>query len=299
VPLPDFILFAQHGWADTNQKISGLASNLATPDTLVISPDLGWLKTWLRIEPLIAKVEQIASAAIAQHPHAPMRIIGHSLGGLIWLEVLDRHPEWWPQVQSLVLVGSPVGGSDLGRKLDPFGWGIGIARDLGKNRRNIAEAIAAQIPTLSIAGNIDGGSDGTVPIAATKFRHARLVCIKGQKHADMKNHPAIATAIRNFWANPGEMPIVSNDLGTQIIHALQAVTGMTDSHPRGFDKSQVYFVCQDGITVSTYKNPLQVDLVYVADREGKCIYSGYVGWVDSAHLWQALGELKQEFKSQN
>jgi hypothetical protein len=37
----------------------------------------------------------------------------------------------------------------------------------------------------------------------------------------------------------------------------------------------------------------------VADREGKCIYSGYVGWVDSDHLWQALGKLQQQFKPQH
>jgi pimeloyl-ACP methyl ester carboxylesterase len=297
--LPDFILFAQHGWADTNQKISELAHNLATPDTLVISPDLGWLNTWLYIEPLITKVEQIAAEAIAQHPQTPIRIIGHSLGGLIWLEVLDRHREWWMQVHSLVLVGVPVGGSDLGRRLDPFGWGIGIARDLGKNRRDMAEAIASQIPTLSIAGDVDAGSDGTVPIEATKFQHAHLVCILGLKHAVMKNHPAIATAIRNFWAHPGEIPTITDDLGAKIIHALQAVPGMTDSHPRDFAKSKLWMVCSDGTTVSTYKNPLQVNHVYVADREGKCIYSGYVGWVDSDHLWQALGDLQQQFKPQH
>jgi pimeloyl-ACP methyl ester carboxylesterase len=297
--MPDFILFAQHGWADTNYQINRLARNLATPDTLVVSPDLGWLNTWLYVEPLIDKVEQIAAEAIAHHPHTPIRIIGHSLGGLIWLEVLDLHPEWWPQVHSLVLVGSPVGGSDLGRRIDPFGWGIGIARDLGKNRRPRAEAIAAEIPTLSIAGDIARGSDGTVPIEATKFRRARLVCIQGLKHAAMKNHPAIAQAVRDFWANPGDIPTTSDDLGTKIIRTLQAVPGMTDSHPRGFYKSQIYFVCEDGTTVSTCKNTLLVDLVYVADREGNCLYSGYVGWVDSAHLWQALGELKQEFKPQH
>jgi pimeloyl-ACP methyl ester carboxylesterase len=297
--LPDFILFAQHGWADTNYQINRLARNLATPDTLVLSPDLGWLNTWLCIEPLITKVERIAAKVIARHPHTPIRIIGHSLGGLIWLEVLDRHPQWWPQVHSLVLVGSPVGGSDLGRRIDPFGWGIGIARDLGKNRRPMAEVIAAEIPTLSLAGDIDHGSDGTVPIAATKFRHARLVCIQGLKHAAMKNHPAIASAVREFWANPGEIPTATEDLGAKIIHALQALPGMTDSHPRDFAKSKVWMFCPDGITVRTYKNPLQVNHVYVADREGKCRYSGYVGWVDSDHLWQALGELKQELTPQH
>jgi pimeloyl-ACP methyl ester carboxylesterase len=293
--LPDFILFAQHGWADTDRKISQLARSLATPDSLVIAPNLGWVNTWLQIDPLIAKVERIAAEAIAQHPHTPLRIIGHSMGGLMWLEVLDRHPEWRSQVHSLVLVGAPVGGSDLGRRIDPLAWGIGIARDLGTNRRHIAEAIAATIPTLSIAGDIDGGSDGTVTTEATKFDRAHWVCIAGLRHAAMKNHAAIAAAVRDFWEHPSVAPTSNNDdLRSQIVRSLQAVPGMTDAHPRGFKKAKILITCQDGTTVRTRKDALHVEYVYAIDRLGRCVYSGYVGWNDSARLWDILGRLKQE-----
>lgn len=292
-PLPDFILFAQHGWADTNQKISQLAQSLATPETMVIAPDLGWVNTWLRIEPLIAKVEQIASEAIATYPHTPICIVGHSMGGLIWLEVLDRHREWWSRVHSLVLVGSPVGGSDLGRTFDPLGWGIGIARDLGKNRRDMAMAIAASIPTLSIAGDCDRGSDSTVPIAATRFERANLICIPNLRHAAMKNHPAIAAAIRNFWEHPAIAPVRDRDLTTQIIRTLQAIPGMTDTHHRSFAASKIFITYQDGSTIRIRKSYLQADRVYVVDLEGNCLYSGYVGWTDSACLWDTLHKLNQ------
>lgn len=293
--MPDFILFAQHGWADTNQKISQLAQSLATPETLVIAPDLGWVNTWLRIEPLIAKVEKIAAMAIATHPHIPIRIIGHSMGGLIWLEILDRHREWWHQVHSFVLVGSPVGGSDLGRTFDPLEWGIGIARDLGKNRRDMATAIAASIPTLSIAGDSDGGSDGTVPIAATQFDGANSICIPNLRHATMKNHPAIAAAIRTFWESPAIAPVAGDlDLTTRIIRTLQAIPGMTDTHPRGFAAAKIFTTYRDGSTIRIGKNSLQTDCVYVGDPEGNCLYSGYVGWTDSACLWDILNKLNQE-----
>ncbi|WP_019502464.1 alpha/beta hydrolase [Pseudanabaena sp. PCC 6802] len=292
--MPDFILFAQHGWADTNKKISQLAHSLATPETLVIAPDLGWVNTWLRIEPLIAKVEKIAADAIAAHPHIPIRIIGHSMGGLIWLEILDRHREWWTRVHSLVLVGSPVGGSDLGRTFDPLGWGIGIARDLGKNRRNMATAIAASIPTLSIAGDSDSGSDGTVPIFATQFDRANSICIPNLKHADMKNHPAIAAAIHNFWERPAIAPVARYlDLTTQIVRTLQAIPGITDTHPRGFAAAKIFMTYPDGSTIRIGKNYLQVDRVYVGDPEGNCSYSGYVGWIDSACLWDTFDKLNQ------
>lgn len=154
----NFILFAQHGWADIYHDINYLAQALVDQSSKsnipVYTPDLGWINTWLTITPLIDKVERVAVEAIAQYPDLPLRIVGHSMGGLIWLEVLNRHREWWSKVHSLVLVGSPIGGSDLGRLFDPLCLFPLIARDLGKNRRRIAEVIAAKVPTLSIIGDI-------------------------------------------------------------------------------------------------------------------------------------------------
>jgi len=40
---PDFILYAQHGWADTSKAIASLAKALATPQTTVVAPSLGWV----------------------------------------------------------------------------------------------------------------------------------------------------------------------------------------------------------------------------------------------------------------
>ena len=155
---PQFLLFAQHGWADTSRAIASLAHTIVPPETPVIAPDLGWLRTWLRIEPLIQQVEAAATKALEDYPDHAWRIMGHSMGGLIWIELLHRHPEWQFRVHSLALVGAPVGGSDLGRIIDPLGLGIAIARDLGVNRRPLAEAIAAQVPTVVIAGDSDGGA---------------------------------------------------------------------------------------------------------------------------------------------
>ena len=292
---PDWILFAQHGWADNNRAIGALTADLATPDTLVIAPSLGYVKTWLRIEPLIAAVESIATQALSD-PDTPVRILGHSMGGLIWLEVLDRHPEWWSRVDSLVLLGSPIGGSDLGRLLDPLNMGLGIARDLGKNRRPIAEAIAAQLPTLVIAGDVDGGSDGTVTVESTKVFGAEFVYLAGLSHPTLRNHALVASAIRRFWAtHPERSPAQrSPDLSDRLIQKFRQVAGITDAHYRGFYRAQIHTTFKDGVTLRLWKNSIGVDHVFVACPRGQCLYGGFVGWGDAKGLHRVLSELQQE-----
>lgn len=199
---PDYILFAQHGWADTEVAIAAMAQTLATPQTVVITPNLGWWKTWWRIQPLITQVERIATETITQYPQTPIRIIGYSLGGLIWVELLHQHPEWWTQVESLVLVASPIGGVDLARNFTFLGMGVGIAGALLDNRRLLAESIAKVIPTLVIAGDIGGGTDGAVTFAETKVPGANFFYLPRLSHPTLKNHPAVAEVIRDFWQNP-------------------------------------------------------------------------------------------------
>jgi pimeloyl-ACP methyl ester carboxylesterase len=291
---PDRILFAQHGWADTNRAIAQFAKALATPKTLVIAPNLGYLKTWLWIEPLIEQVARVAIETVASYPDAPIRIVGHSMGGLIWLEVLDRYPQLRSKIESLVLVASPIGGADLARAIDPLGIGIGIARDLGINRRAIAQRIATEIPTLVIAGDIDNGSDGTIAIETTKFDPVKFICLKGISHAALKNHLPLVDIIRDFWANPLVNVSPEPDFSNLLIQRLQSLPGMTDAHPRDFWRSKTYITFNNGITIRTWTNLLQVQHIYVADREDNCLYSGFVGWLHDGALSEILAEIQKE-----
>lgn len=292
---PDFILFAQHGWADGSTAIASLARAVATPNTVIVTPDLGWVKTWIRIEPLIQHVERIAIDAIAHHPETPIKIIGHSMGGLIWIEILSRHPEWWSKVNSLVLIASPVGGADLARIFDPLGMGIGMARDLGLNRREMAELIAEVIPTLIIAGDIDNGSDGTITLETTKFHYAKFVCLLGLSHAVLKNHPKVVETVNNFWANPPIPPDSEPDLSVLLIRRLRSVPGMTDAHRRDFRHSKNYLKFNDGTVIRTWKNPFQVEHIFVADSKGKCLYAGFVGWMHTEDLQNTLEDIKKQY----
>jgi len=291
---PDYILYAQHGWADINQGIGRLAQQIASPTAKVIVPNLGFVNTWIRIEPLIARVEAIAHQTQTEHPDTPIRIVGHSMGGLIWLEVLARHPEWWPKIESLVLVASPIGGADLGRMVDPFEWGIGIARDLGTNRRSLAERIAAEVPTLIIAGDYDGGSDGVVPVECTKFHRASYVAVNNINHDRMKKHPAVAEIIQQFWQSADHLcvPAPIESECDRIIRQLQSIPGMTDAHYRGFTASQHWSDLSAELHLRTWQNRLGIHHVFLSNRSSDCLFAGFVGWPHTAAFYETLWHLR-------
>ncbi|MBD1911621.1 MULTISPECIES: alpha/beta hydrolase [unclassified Leptolyngbya] len=288
---PNVILFLQHGWADDNRAMLKLGEQLAIPGTEVVASSLNYVQTWLRIDPLIQEVEAIAQTTMARHPGIPLRIVGHSMGGLIWLEVLNRNPSWRANVHSLVLVGSPVGGADLGRILDPLQVGVGIAGDLGKNRKALAAHIAAIVPTLIIAGDLDGGSDGVVPVECTRFPHAQFVRLPGISHPALRSHSSVAATIREFWVGlqVGEAVVLDD-----VIHRLHAVPGMTDGHMRDFAKSKVLFHLKNGGTLRTWTNVFGVAHVFVADAEGTCRYAGFVGWLHNSDLQRAIANIHQD-----
>lgn len=291
---PDFLLFAQHGWADNHKSLSKLTQELVNDNTLLIAPSLGIIKTFIRILPLVKTVETIADRTISQYPETPIRIIGHSMGGLIWLEVLQRNPQWWHKVHSLVLIGSPVGGSDVARLIDPLSIGIGMAKDLGKNRRPLAEKIAQNIPTLTIASNLDSGTDGLVNLETTKFAYCNFVCLTGIAHAALRYHPRVVPVIQDFWANPTLGVPSESNLVTKLIDRLRSIPGITDGHWRDFPRSQVCINLPEGLSIRTWKNTLGVNHVFVADKNEKCLYAGYVGWLHASALRQTLTEIKRE-----
>ena len=294
----DYILFVQHGWADTNQSMMTLAQQLAPKNApkqaQIVAPCLNFAMTWLRITPLIAEVDALATATLARQPTLPLRIVGHSMGGLIWLEVLSRHPEWWTRVEFLTLIGSPVGGADLGRILDPLQMGVGIAADLGRDRRPLAARIAAVVNTLSIAGDIDGGSDGTIPVESTRVPNGQFACLGGISHAALRCHPRVVEHIRQFWhGSPLSVPLLPHLLVDQ----LRQIPGMTDAHRREFAHATPWHTFADGTSIRLWRSPFGIDHVFVASAQGDCLYSGYVGWLHAEDLWRGLGALRAAAES--
>lgn len=298
--MASFLLYTQHGWADTHHKIAQLGQALTANDGVLVAPNLGYLKTWLRITPLVEAVENIAKENFKKYPHLPIRIIGHSMGGLIWLEVLDRHPEWWSRIENLVLIGSPVGGADIARIIDPLGLGIGIAKELGINRRHLAEKVAQGIPTLTIAGDLDQGSDGTVTIETTKFSHAHFICLPNLSHVALKNHPSVVDLIQAFWRGELPPPTVSTQLDSlteDLINDLRHIEGMTDAHYRGFEQSRIVLELTNGVKLRRWKNSLKIEHIFLEDPAGDCCYAGYVGWLHQSTLEKALVDMERQYKS--
>ena len=290
---PQFLLFAQHGWADTGKAIGKLAQTVtANSSTLIIAPSLGLIKTFITIEPLVTRLEQIATQAISNYPNVPIKIMGHSMGGLLWLEVLNRNPQWWHKVHSLILLGSPVGGSNIARIIDPLGIGIGTAKDLGKNRRDLAERIAQQIPTLSVASDINLGSDGLVMVENTKFAYANWLLIFGVQHDAMRYHPDMIPIIQEFWKNP-QLGLSPKDNASQFIQRLRSVPGMTDTAYDNFGRSQIVAGFSDGTTLHTWNNLLGINHVYIGNDRKECLYAGYVGLIHNFGLRQAVKEIQQ------
>ncbi|MGB3203024.1 MAG: lysophospholipase, partial [Nodosilinea sp.] len=206
------------------------------------------------------------------------------------LEVLNRHPEWWPRVDSLVLVGSPVGGSDLGRILDPLQVGVGVAADLGRDRRSMAARIAAAISTLAIAGDIDGGSDGTVPVESTRIPNGRFVCLEGISHAGLRCHPRVVEQIQQFWSGDRLSPPLQLH---PLVDQLRQIPGMTDAHRRDFARAKPWDTFADGTSIRLWRSPMGIHHVFLASAQGDCLYSGYVGWLHISDLWRGLATLRQ------
>jgi hypothetical protein len=82
----------------------------------------------------------------------------------------------------------------------------------------------------------------------------------------------------------------------QLVNQFQRVQGMTDADKADFPKSHPHIFFRNGITVHTWKNYIGVDHVFIADQSGKCVYGGYVGWIHSKHLQDALQTLNQELE---
>ena len=288
---PECLLFAQHGWADTGNNIGRLIKSAADPQTKVIVPSLGLVKTFIRLEPLVQRLEQIASEEIERDRNLPIKIVGHSMGGLMWLEVLNRNPQWWHRVHSLILLGSPVGGSNLARIIDPLSWGIGTAADLGKNRRAMAEKIAQQIPTLSVASDIGMGTDGLVTVENTKFDYSNWILVSDIAHSAMRYHRQMIPVIQDFWTNPrlGSLPAAS--LKNQLVQRLRQIPGMTDSDYRHFERSPVIARLPEDLTLHQH-NLWGIKQIYLAQQQ-KCLYAGYVGLVHGWGLHQTINEIQQ------
>lgn len=87
----------------------------------------------------------------------------------------------------------------------------------------------------------------------------------------------------------------ATDVTSEVIAILNSVPGMTPAHHRDFKSSIPIVRLRDGVALRTWKNPVGVDHVFLADRDEKMIYGGYVGWIHSEGLERALARIRSEY----
>ncbi|BBA79163.1 hypothetical protein RGRSB_0600 [cyanobacterium endosymbiont of Rhopalodia gibberula] len=290
---PDCILFVQHGWTDTHQDILQLVKTLKTAKNQIVALNFGWLKTWIESEDILELIEQKVVEVLDSYPDIPWRIIGYSLGGLLWLDFLDQHPELWSKINSIVLIGCPINGVQSFGILKPSE--TKIAKYLLKSRQAVTEKIAQSIPTLSIAGDLGDKSDGTIRIETTQVAFGEFTCLPNLSHAKLKTSPQVVEVIQKFWDFLPIQVIPKKDFAIILIERLQAVPGMTYTQNRDFERSQVYLLFQDGKSIRIWKNSLNILYVFLANKNKECLYSGCVCWVHAQELQNSLEAIHQDY----
>jgi hypothetical protein len=80
----------------------------------------------------------------------------------------------------------------------------------------------------------------------------------------------------------------------QAIALLNAVPGITSAHHRDFSSATPIARLRDGTTLRTWKNLVGVDHVFLADYNDRMVYGGFVGWIHSEGLHQAIAQIKRE-----
>jgi pimeloyl-ACP methyl ester carboxylesterase len=149
------------------------------------------------------------AALLQGMPADTVHLVGHSMGGLLVLEIFEAAP-WFPPGR-IVLLGSPARGSRAARNLARWPLGRRImgpaaceellqdrdrrwngARDLGVIAGTLAVGLGR------ITGPLDGPNDGTVLASETRIEGARDRLILRTTHSGMLYSPIVARQVSIF-----------------------------------------------------------------------------------------------------
>jgi len=155
--------------------------------------------------PLPAHAERLARFA---HGLGAAHFVGHSLGGLVILEALQRHREL--SAGKVVLLGTPVRGNFAGRRLARHAWGrwmLGASAPLWSEGRvarwTRPEPLGVLAGTLplglgSALGALPDASDGVVRVAETTLEGMRARVTVRVSHSGMLVSPRVAAEVIAF-----------------------------------------------------------------------------------------------------
>jgi pimeloyl-ACP methyl ester carboxylesterase len=159
--------------------------------------------------PLDASVERLAHFA----GKGPVHFVGHSLGGVLVLESLQRHPE--VAVASVVLLGAPARGSLAGRRFARLGlarWMMGAAlshwgeREARWRRPEPLGVIAGTLPFgigRALGGSLPGQNDGVVRVEETTVEGMAARALVPVGHSLLIASSRVARLVERFLASGG------------------------------------------------------------------------------------------------
>jgi pimeloyl-ACP methyl ester carboxylesterase len=156
---------------------------------------------------LDANVERLARFAQEALGGRPAHYVGHSLGGIVVLEMLNRHPGL--QAASAVLVGAPVRGSLAGRKFGRSSlgrWMMGACRPVWEARaarwtRAAPLGVIAGTTPLGLGwlvGGLAAPNDGVVCVDETEVEGMSARAFVRRSHSWLPLSAPVATLVARF-----------------------------------------------------------------------------------------------------
>jgi hypothetical protein len=97
------------------------------------------------------------------------------------------------------------------------------------------------------------------------------------------------------WNRSASVANQISNVSEQVVDILNSVPGMTQAHSRDFKRAMPRFTLRDGSVVKTWKNPVGVDHVFIADKNGNLLFGGFVGWIHSDGFHRAIVRIRSNF----
>lgn len=99
------------------------------------------------------------------------------------------------------------------------------------------------------------------------------------------------------WNTEAEIATSIYQIAQKAVEILVNVPGMTQAHSRDFRRATPIFTLKDGTVIKIFINPANVKHIFLADSNNKMLFGGYVGWIDTKGLNQAIEKIKHSLTS--
>ena len=149
--------------------------------------------------------------ALARFADGDAFFVGHSLGGVLILDMLNRHPE--VQARGAVLLGAPVRGCLAGRRFGGAGlgrWMMGPCRELWDERparwsRSAPLGVVAGTTPFGlgrmVSGRLPGLNDGVVRVDETEVEGMTARALVAQGHSMLIVSGRVSELVHRFCSS--------------------------------------------------------------------------------------------------